>query len=149
MLAAEAAGSFKSADTLAPPTFVVTAEQYDRIARLVEKKLPVQVRLNLQAAISDKDSDGMNIIGEIPGGAKKDEVVMIGAHFDSWHSGTGATDNGAGSAVMIEVMRILKTLHLKLDRTVRIALWGGEEEGLLRFARLCEGALRRSEDHED
>ena len=130
MLAAEAAGSFKSADTLAPPTFVVTAEQYDRIARSVEKKLPVQVRLNLQAAISDKDSDGMNIIAEIPGGAKKDEVVMIGGHFDSWHSGTGATDNGAGSAVMMEVMRILSTLHLKLDRTVRIALWGGEEEGL-------------------
>ena len=81
MLAAEAAGSFKSADTLAPPTFVVTAEQYDRIARSVEKKLPVQVRLNLQAAISDKDSDGMNIIAEIPGGAKKDEVVMIGGAF--------------------------------------------------------------------
>jgi carboxypeptidase Q len=130
LLSAEAAGSFKSADTMAPPTFVVTAEQYDRIARAVEKNLPVQIRLNLKAAISDRDTDGMNIIGEIPGGAKKDEVVMIGGHFDSWHSGTGATDNGAGSAVMMEVMRILETLHLKLDRTVRIALWGGEEEGL-------------------
>ncbi len=130
MLSAEAAGSFKSGDTMAPPTFVVTAEQYDRIARLVEKKQPVQVRLNLKAEASDADQDGVNIIGEIPGGAKKDEVVMIGAHFDSWHSGTGATDNGAGSAVMMEVMRILETLHLQLDRTVRIALWSGEEEGL-------------------
>ncbi len=130
LLFAEAAGSFKSAGTMAPPTFVVTAEQYDRIARAVEKKLPVEVRLNLKAEVSDHDTDGMNIIGEIPGGAKKDEVVMIGGHFDSWHSGTGATDNGAGSAVMMEVMRILETLHLKLDRTVRIALWGGEEEGL-------------------
>ncbi|MBS1859459.1 MAG: M20/M25/M40 family metallo-hydrolase [Acidobacteria bacterium] len=130
MLFAEAAGSFKSGDTMAPPTFVVTAEQYDRIARAVEKKLPVQVRLNLKAEISSGDRDGMNVIGEIPGGAKKDEVIMIGAHFDSWHSGTGATDNGAGSAVMMEVMRILKTLHLPLDRTVRIGLWGGEEEGL-------------------
>ena len=130
MLFGEAAGSFKAANTQAPPTFVVTAEQYNRIGRLLEKKSPVAVRLNLKAETSDRDVDGLNIIGEIPGGAKKDEIVMIGAHFDSWHSGTGATDNGAGSAVMIEVMRILKTLHLKLDRTVRIGLWGGEEEGL-------------------
>jgi len=130
MLFSEAAGGFKSAGTPAPPTFVVTAEQYNRIARLVDKKSPARVRLNLKAATSDRDVDGLNIIGEIPGGAKKDETVMIGAHFDSWHSGTGATDNGAGSAVMIEVMRILKALNLKLDRTVRIGLWGGEEEGL-------------------
>ena len=130
LLAAEAAGSFKSNETMAPPTFVITAEQYDRIARMVEKKQPVEVRLNLKAAISNTDREGENIVGEIPGGAKKDEVVMIGAHFDSWHSGTGATDNGAGSAVMIEVMRILTALHLPLDRTVRIALWSGEEEGL-------------------
>ena len=130
LLFAEGAGSFKSADTMAPPTFVITAEQYDRVARAVEKKQPIQVRLNLRAAVSASDQDGMNIIGEIPGGAKKDEVVMIGAHFDCWHSGTGATDNGAGSAVMMEVMRILKTLHLRLERTVRIGLWGGEEEGL-------------------
>ena len=130
MLFGEAAGGFKAAGTPAPPTFVVTAEQYNRIARLLEKKNPVRVRLSLKAATSDRDVDGLNIIGEIPGGDKKDEIVMVGAHFDSWHSGTGATDNGAGSAVMIEVMRILKALNLKLDRTVRIGLWGGEEEGL-------------------
>jgi hypothetical protein len=130
MVFAEGAGDFKSAKPLAPPTFVITAEQYDRIARAVQKKSPVHVRLNLRAEVSDHDVDGLNIIGEIPGGAKKDEIVMIGAHFDSWHTGTGATDNGAGSAVMIEVMRILKTLNLKLDRTVRIGLWGGEEQGL-------------------
>ena len=130
MLFAEAAGGFKSADTMAPPTFVVTAEQYDRLARAVDKKLPVAVRLNLKANVSANDRDGMNIVGEIPGGARKDEIVMIGAHFDSWHSGTGATDNGAGSAVMMEVMRILSACHLPMDRTVRIALWGGEEEGL-------------------
>ena len=130
MLFAEAAGGFRSTDPLAPPTFVVTAEQYDRIARTLEKKSPVHVRLNLKATASNQDVDGWNIIGEIPGGDKKDEIVIIGAHFDSWHSGTGATDNGAGSAVMIEVMRILRSLHLKLDRTVRIGLWGGEEQGL-------------------
>jgi hypothetical protein len=130
MLFGEAAGGFKAAGTPAPPTFVVTAEQYNRIARLVDKKSPVRVRLNLKATTSDRDMDGLNIIGEIPGGDKKGEIVMVGAHFDSWHSGTGATDNGAGSAVMIEVMRILKALNLTLDRTVRIGLWGGEEEGL-------------------
>jgi hypothetical protein len=130
MLFAEAAGSFKSKDPLAPPTFVITAEQYDRIARAVQKKIPVQVRVSLKANVSDKDVNGENIIGEIPGGAKKDEIVMIGAHFDSWHTGTGATDNGTGSAVMIEVMRILKALNVKLDRTVRIGLWSGEEQGL-------------------
>jgi carboxypeptidase Q len=131
MVFAEAAGSYKSADPLAPPTFVVTAEQYNRIARAVERKSSIQVRFSLNAPASDHDVDGVNIIGEIPGGAKKNEIVMIGAHFDSWHSGAGATDNAAGSAVMIEVMRILSALHLKLDRTVRIALWGGEEQGLL------------------
>lgn len=130
MVFAEAAGGFKSSATLAPPTFVITAEQYDRIARLIEHKAAVRVRLNLKAAASNQDVDGMNILGEIPGGAKKDEVVMIGAHFDSWHTGTGATDNGAGSAVMMEAMRILKSLNVPLDRTVRIGLWSGEEQGL-------------------
>jgi hypothetical protein len=128
---AEQAGSHKSADPLAPPTFVITAEQYNRMARVMEKKTPVRVRMSLKVRASDTDVNSANIIGEIPGGKKADEVVMIGAHFDSWHAGTGATDNGAGSAVMIEVMRILKTANLKLDRTVRIALWSGEEQGLL------------------
>ena len=130
MVFAEAAGSFKSAEQAAPPTFVITAEQYDRIARAVDKMQPVRIRLNLKAATSDRDVGGANIVGEIPGGDKKDEVVMIGAHFDSWHTATGATDNGAGSAVMIEVMRILKALNLSMDRTVRIGLWSGEEQGL-------------------
>ena len=128
---AEQAGSQESKYPLAPPTFVVTEEQYNRLTRILEKKLPLKVRMNLKASISDSDVDGLNIIGEIPGGTKKDEIVMIGAHFDSWHTGTGATDNGAGSAVMMEVMRILKTLDLKMDRTIRIALWSGEEQGLL------------------
>ncbi|MCU1235156.1 MAG: peptidase [Candidatus Solibacter sp.] len=130
LLFTEAAGGFKAAATPAPPTFVITAEQYNRIARLVQQKSPVRVRVNLKATMSDRDMDGLNIVGELPGGDRKDEIVMVGAHFDSWHSGTGATDNGAGSAVMMEVMRILKALDLKLDRTVRIGLWGGEEEGL-------------------
>src|SRR5205085_9602908 len=78
-------------------------------------------------------TSSFNIIGEIPGSDPqlKDEVVMIGAHFDSWHSGTGATDNGAGSGVMLEAMRLLETLDLKPRRTIRIGLWTGEEQGLL------------------
>ncbi len=124
---AEQAGSPKNANV---PTFVVTQEQYSRMVRLLEMKQPVTLRMNLEATVSSADVDGANLIGEIPGKTKPNEVVMIGAHFDSWHSGTGATDNGAGSAVMIEVMRILSKLNLKMDRTVRIGLWSGEELGL-------------------
>ena len=131
LIFAQGAGPYDAKETLAPPTFVVSREQYNRMARLTEKKIPVRVRLNLQAEISSRNEDTYNVTGEIPGGAKADEIVMVGAHLDSWHSGTGATDNGAGSAVMIEVMRILKAMNAKLDRTVRIALWSGEEEGLL------------------
>src|SRR5450755_2513993 len=129
LLFAEAAGPYDSKDVMAPPTFVITQEQYNRMVRLIERKQRVKVRVELEAEISTDNQDANNIVGEIPGGAKKDELIMIGAHFDSWHTGTGATDNGAGSAVMIEVMRILKALNLKLDRTVRIGLWSGEEQG--------------------
>jgi len=130
LIFAQAAGPYDAKEPMAPPTFVVSHEQYNRILRLLDKKIAVKLRLNLQAEYSDRNEDAYNVVGEIPGGAKRDEVVMIGAHLDSWHSGTGATDNAAGSAVMIEAMRILKTLNLKLDRTVRIALWSGEEQGL-------------------
>lgn len=127
----EAAGSYDAKNPLSPPTFIVTSEHYNRLARLVEAKAKVDVQVNLKAGISANSVDAYNVIAEIPGGSRKDQIVMVGAHFDSWHSGTGATDNGAGSAVMIEVVRILKALNLKMDRTVRIGLWGGEEEGLL------------------
>jgi Zn-dependent M28 family amino/carboxypeptidase len=128
---AEAAGTRKAADRLSVPKFRLTEEHYNRIARLLEKKERVTLRIDLEAAVGDRDLNANNIVAEIPGGAKKDEVVAIGAHFDSWHGGTGATDNGAGSAVMMEVMRVLSTLHVKMDRTVRIVLWSGEEQGLL------------------
>src|SRR5258708_30621679 len=91
MLFAESAGSFKSANAMAPPTFVITAEQYDRIARAIEKKTPVQVRVNLKAAVSDRDIDGLNIIGRIPAGFKQDTIVTIGTPFSSTHSATNAT----------------------------------------------------------
>ena len=131
LIFAQGAGPWDAKETLAPATFVVSREQYNRMVRLTQKKIAVTVRLNVQAEISSRNEDTFNVTGEIPGGSKAGELVMVGAHLDSWHSGTGATDNGAGSAVMIEVMRILKALNVKLDRTVRIALWSGEEEGLL------------------
>jgi carboxypeptidase Q len=129
-LAAEQVGSPKSSVRSGPPTFVVIDEQYSRMTRLLEKNIPVTVRLDLKVKDSGKDEMAHNIVGEIPGSSKPDEVVMIGAHFDSWHTGTGATDNGAGSAAMIEAMRILKAAKLPLKRTVRIGLWSGEEQGL-------------------
>ena len=92
--------------------------------------LPVSLEMNIENKFYDDDLNSFNVIGEIAGTDKAGEVVMLGAHFDSWHTGTGATDNAAGSAVMLEAMRILKATGLPLRRTVRIALWTGEEQGL-------------------
>jgi carboxypeptidase Q len=114
-----------------PPQVTIAVEHYGRIVRTLEKKIPVTLQMDIENRFFDTDLNGFNVVGELPGTDKADEVVMIGAHFDSWHTGTGATDNAAGSAVMLEAMRILKTTGVKLRRTVRIGLWGGEEQGLL------------------
>ncbi len=125
-------GSYDTKKVVSVPGVAVMPEQYNRIARLLEHKIPVKLEFNIQNDMSADDPNTFNIVGEIPGsGPHKDEVVMLGAHFDSWQGGTGATDNAAGSAVVMEVVRILKSLKMPMDRTVRIALWGGEEEGLL------------------
>jgi hypothetical protein len=113
-----------------PPALVLAPEAYDRLVRLTEKKVPVQVEVDVTARFHD-ETDSQNVVAELPGGKKKDEVVIIGAHLDSWHGATGATDNAAGVAIMLEAVRILKALDLPLDRTVRIVLWSGEEQGLL------------------
>ena len=115
------------------PTVIIAAEQYARIARTLEKGIPVKLELDVQNKFHDADLNSFNIVADLPGtDAKlKSEVVMLGAHFDSWHSGSGATDNAAGSAVMIEALRILKASGLPLRRSVRLALWTGEEQGLL------------------
>jgi carboxypeptidase Q len=117
----------------APCRIAVANENYGRIVRTLEKKVPVSMLVDIENKFYDDDLNSFNIIGEIPGSdkGKVDEVVMLGGHFDSWQSGTGATDNGAGSAVMLEAIRILKATGLKMRRTVRIGLWTGEEEGLL------------------
>lgn len=131
-IAAAAGGSRDPKDPLPPAMIVITPEHYNRIARLLENKVPVKLEVEVKNLIDNENADSWNVIAEIPGtGKHKDEIVMIGGHLDSWHGGTGATDNAAGCAVMMEVMRIVKALNLKLDRTVRIALWSGEEQGLL------------------
>jgi hypothetical protein len=114
------------------PTVIVSTEQYNRIVRLLthDPPVPVKLQFEVKARYIDGDPDSFNVVGEIPGGAKKDEVVMVGGHLDSWHYGTGATDNAVGAAAAMETMRILKALGLPMDRTVRIGLWGAEEQGL-------------------
>lgn len=120
-------------DPPAPPRVAVASENYGRLVRMLEKKVSVTLQADIQNKFYDDDLNSFNIIGEIPGSekSKADEIVMVGAHFDSWHAGTGATDNGAGSGVMLEAMRILKASGVRLRRTVRIGLWTGEEQGLL------------------
>jgi Zn-dependent M28 family amino/carboxypeptidase len=114
-----------------PPQIIVASEHYGRIARTLDKNIPVTIELNVDNRYHDETLDSFNVIAEIPGTDKADEVVMLGAHFDSWHAGTGATDNAAGSAAMLEAMRLLKFTGLTTRRTVRLALWTGEEQGLL------------------
>jgi hypothetical protein len=117
---------------LAPPSFVLAREHYGRIARLVQRRRPVKIELQLDAEII-RQVKSVNVIAEMRGSDARlaDEVVMLGGHFDSWHTGTGATDNAAGSVVMMEALRILKTLGAKPRRTIRLALWDAEEGGHL------------------
>ena len=113
------------------PQVVLAVEHYNRLIRMIQRGAAIQLEFNLSTKFYDQDLMSHNVIAEIPGTDLKDEIVMLGAHFDSWHSGTGATDNAAGSAVCMEAMRILQTLGFKPRRTIRIGLWSGEEQGLL------------------
>jgi hypothetical protein len=114
-----------------PPQIVVSGEQYNRMVRMISQGVQLKMNVDLAVEYQDKDLMGYNTIAEIPGTDLKDEIVMIGAHMDSWHSGTGATDNAAGVAVAMEAVRILKSLNLQPRRTIRRGLWSGEEQGLL------------------
>ena len=113
------------------PAIVIAVEHYGRIVRTLQKDMPVKIDLDIRNTFHDGDTASFNVVAEIPGTDKADELVMLGAHFDSWHGATGATDNASGSAVMMEAMRILKQSGLRMRRTVRIGLWGGEEQGLI------------------
>jgi carboxypeptidase Q len=124
-------GSRDAKDPPVVPQLVLAAEHYNRILRTLNNKVPVTLEVNVQNKFYDADLNSFNIVGEIPGSDKADEIVMLGSHFDSWHGGSGATDNAVSCAVVMEAMRILKASGLKMRRTVRAALWTGEEQGLL------------------
>jgi hypothetical protein len=124
-------GSRNPKDPPVPLQLAVATEHYNRIARLLAKGEAVTMEVDVRSTFHDTDLNMFNIVAEIPGTGKADEVVMLGAHFDSWHAGTGAVDNASGSAVMMEAMRILKQSGVRLRRTVRLGLWTGEEQGLL------------------
>ena len=123
-------GSQNPNDPVPPPIVAIGAEQYNRVVRLLQHGVTPKLTFDVQVEYQKEDQNAFNVIGEIPGTTKKDEVVMLGGHFDSWQGGTGATDNGTGSSVAMEAVRILVTLKKPMARTVRIALWGGEEEGV-------------------
>jgi carboxypeptidase Q len=124
-------GSREPGEEPGVPALVVAAEHYNRLARLLDAQKEVEVEVDVRARFHDDDPMGQNTIAELPGTDRRGEVVMIGAHLDSWHSGTGATDNAAGVSVAMEAMRILQALGVKPRRTIRIGLWTGEEQGLI------------------
>ena len=124
-------GSRNPKDPPVPAQLAVATEHYNRMARLLSRGQTITLEADVRNTFHDADLSMYNIVAEIPGTDKADEVVMLGAHFDSWHAGTGSVDNASGSAVMMEAMRILKQSGVRLRRTVRMALWTGEEQGLI------------------
>lgn len=130
---AQGGGAYKGTDPENFPDIVLGVEDYNTIVRLSRSGIPVKMEVDVKTKFQTKDLNGYNVIAEIPGTDPqlKDEVVMIGAHLDSWQTGTGATDNAAGSSVMMEAIRILKAVGMNNRRTIRIGLWSGEEQGLL------------------
>lgn len=124
-------GSYRKGESVGVPWVVMAVEHYGRIVRLLENKQSVELEMEVKTQFHEGDPFGYNTIAEIPGTDLKDEVVMLGGHLDSWHGATGATDDAAGVSVMMEAVRILKTLGLQPRRTIRIALWTGEEQGLM------------------
>ena len=134
--------SFRESHIKSVPYFAISPESFGKLKRLMDRSIAPKIKFHLDAALYLKPKNNVNIIGEITGSDPqlKEEVVMIGAHFDTWHPASGATDNGAGTGVMMEVMRIIKATGLQPKRTIRIALWGGEEQGFL-------GSLAYAEKH--
>ena len=120
-------------DARGVPAATIAVEHYNRMVRILERELPVRVQIDIRTRFHPEDErlNGFNIVGEIPGADLRDEVVMLGAHFDSTHAATGATDNASGTAAMMEALRILLAVGAAPRRTIRIALWGAEEQGLL------------------
>lgn len=128
----QSGGSYAKDQPEAPASVVLSSDDYLRLQRLIQAGVPVQLEADVQTKFFDKDTKGYNVVAEIPGTDPqlKDQLVMLGGHLDSWHAATGATDNAAGCAVMMEVVRLIKSMGLQPKRTIRIVLWSGEEEGL-------------------
>jgi hypothetical protein len=144
----QSSGTWRSDEPIGVPTVGLAPEHYARIWRLLDNKTDVELELELRTQFSE-GPDAWNTIAELPGSSKKDEVVMLGAHLDSWHTSTGATDNAAGVAIMMEAMRILKALGVAPKRTIRIALWTGEEQGLLGSRAYVEQHFAKRDDPKD
>ncbi|OKY25975.1 M20/M25/M40 family metallo-hydrolase [Thalassotalea sp. PP2-459] len=122
--------SHKVGNTFPIPAMVIEAEQYNLITRLMDDGDTPKITLNVDAKFYDNDTNAYNTIAEIPGTSDDPKIIMLGGHLDSWHASDGAVDNGAGVAVAMEAVRILKALDIKPKHTIRIALWSGEEQGL-------------------
>ncbi len=147
-------GEWRDGESRGVPAFLVLPEQYNRLVRLVEKDVPVELEAELRVSFDERDKLGYTTLADIPGSDKKDELVMAGAHLDSWHVGTGATDNAAGVSVVMEAARILKALGVAPRRTIRFALWTGEEQTYGSSAsyvarNLAERAAPRDKEEED
>src|SRR2546426_4567543 len=127
------------------PSVVLAAEHYNMLVRLVQAGVPVQLRIEVGARFYENDRNSYNVLAEIPGAdpVLRDEVVLVGAHLDSWHTATGATDNADGVTAVMEAMRILASVNARPRRTIRVALWAGEEQGLLG----AQAYVDRSEEH--
>jgi hypothetical protein len=117
-------------DLASLPMIAVAPEQYNRMYRIIKRDIPVKLEIEVRNRIGEAVEEACNVIGELPGTDLKDEVVMVGAHFDSWHQASGASDNASGCAVAMEAVRILKAIGVKPRRTIRLAFWSGEERGL-------------------
>jgi hypothetical protein len=126
-----AGGSREPGDETGPPALVMAAEHYDWVVRLLERGESVEIELDVAARFHDDDLDAYNVLAEIPGTDRRNELVMAGAHLDSWHAAAGANDNAAGVSVVMEAARILEAIGVEPRRTIRFALWSGEEQGLL------------------
>ncbi|HYI09755.1 MAG TPA: M20/M25/M40 family metallo-hydrolase [Thermoanaerobaculia bacterium] len=127
----QSSGTWRDDEPVGVPTVGIAPEHYSRLARLIDAKTDVELEIDIRTRFLEEDKNAWNTLADLPGSDKKGEVVMLGAHLDSWHTSTGATDNAAGVVAMMEAMRILKSLGVTPKRTIRIALWSGEEQGLL------------------
>ena len=149
ILRVHSGGSREPGESVGVPSVAMAAESYNWILRLLEDDVPVRLEIEVGAAFHDDDLMAYNTIAEIPGTDKADEIVMVGAHLDSWHAGSGSNDNGAGSVVAMEAVRILEALGVEPRRTIRIGLWTGEEQGLRGSLAHVEGLYASRPEPED